>query len=470
MVGVEQFGDPKRIGLRIEWSTQDPTGDAEQRTLASAVLEVGSVPVWGTREAPFEWTWIELLEFLAEAWRFLVWEETYPEGLNPQRPALLEHEFERQRDEMSSRAAAALHEEVLSFYEHHDLSRALHGVSASPVLLVRMGELCVVSTQRKDMEVRFEVVIDLLGRIGDTIAKRLAGADDARSSGAVEAWSDRETASDEFVMAFGARLPPSHWAPLRNYLPDQRSAWPHNEFFVAARFAGSSLDSASFANLLNAIASIEKRPTPELDRLSEHAISCMTTDDRAFREGYQLARSMREILGGVSSAKPVDVVDVLTQLGVGIHDVNLETTELDAVAIFGPLHGPAILINKQGLHASARGGRRASLAHELCHLLVDRNDALPAAEVLLRGKGPRRPEQRANAFAAEFLVPSAEALDMTRSASPQTRADWITLVDKIAHSFGASQTVVVWQILNAHEAAGEAIALPAARWLKALVS
>jgi Zn-dependent peptidase ImmA (M78 family) len=177
---------------------------------------------------------------------------------------------------------------------------------------------------------------------------------------------------------------------------------------------------------------------------------------------------MRDILGGVVSTKQVDVEGVLSRLGVGIHDISLDTTELDAVAIFGPRHGPAILINEQGRHASAPVGRRASLAHELCHLLVDRKAALPAAEVLLRGKGPRRPEQRANAFAAEFLVPGSEVLNVTRNASPQTRADWVTIVDTIARSFGASHAVVGWQILNAHEAAGEAIPMPAAGWLQGM--
>src|ERR1019366_3575730 len=55
-------------------------------------------------------------------------------------------------------------------------------------------------------------------------------------------------------------------------------------------------------------------------------------------------------------------------------------------------------------------GARVTLAHELCHLLLDGRHALSAIEVL-KARMPAGVEQRAKSFAGEFLLPSHVAAE-----------------------------------------------------------
>jgi Zn-dependent peptidase ImmA (M78 family) len=60
--------------------------------------------------------------------------------------------------------------------------------------------------------------------------------------------------------------------------------------------------------------------------------------------------------------------------------IDLWTSDrIDAVACWGPRHGPAVLLNREGRHAHTERGARATLAHEICHLLIDRQGSLPLA-------------------------------------------------------------------------------------------
>ena len=88
------------------------------------------------------------------------------------------------------------------------------------------------------------------------------------------------------------------------------------------------------------------------------------------------------------------------------------------------------------------GGARFTLAHELCHLLLDTKGSLPVAEVL-GGSVPNAPEERANAFAAEFLLPeSAAGLAYTTSANVQDALNSLT------YKYGVTKTLAAWQILK----------------------
>jgi Zn-dependent peptidase ImmA (M78 family) len=116
---------------------------------------------------------------------------------------------------------------------------------------------------------------------------------------------------------------------------------------------------------------------------------------------------------------------------------------VDAAAIWGPHHGPAILLNQMPLsRASTPNGRRTALAHEVCHLLIDREGALPVAEVL-GGQVVKRIEQRANAFAAEWLLPRAAAADCLRASE-----DIIACGKALEKRYVVSRELVCHQIAN----------------------
>ncbi len=116
---------------------------------------------------------------------------------------------------------------------------------------------------------------------------------------------------------------------------------------------------------------------------------------------------------------------------------------IDAVAVWGDCHGPAVLLNiNPRPRASTTNGRRSTLAHEICHLLADRAHALPVAEVL-GGQAPRRTEQRANAFAAEGLLPREQVQRLCRAASNPLEA-----ASRREKTFQVSRTLTLHQINN----------------------
>lgn len=137
------------------------------------------------------------------------------------------------------------------------------------------------------------------------------------------------------------------------------------------------------------------------------------------------------------------VEDFLQQLGVVVDDLEIDSKLIDAVCAWGPEHGPVIFVNANGPHSAGFRGYRATLAHELCHLLIDRGGALPVGEIK-GGNVPREIEARANAFAAELLVPASAAgrLMATTKGTPAQA------LERVCNRYGASQAIVAWQTLN----------------------
>jgi Zn-dependent peptidase ImmA (M78 family) len=92
-------------------------------------------------------------------------------------------------------------------------------------------------------------------------------------------------------------------------------------------------------------------------------------------------------------------------LRVDVSKVDLSDEDVRAISVFGPTQKPHVFCNRHTRWGQSVEVERFTLAHELCHLLLDREwgGALAVAS------GPWAPlaiEQRANAFAAAFLMPS----------------------------------------------------------------
>jgi Zn-dependent peptidase ImmA (M78 family) len=129
--------------------------------------------------------------------------------------------------------------------------------------------------------------------------------------------------------------------------------------------------------------------------------------------------------------------------GVRVDEVKLQTDRIDAVACWGPNHGPLVVLNPQGTHAKNEAGRRATLAHELCHLLIDRHEALPLAEAAGGQVAPDL-EARARAFAAEFLAPRSASFERWSRGVGSLEAR----LKSLCRHFGVSAQLAAWQLLN----------------------
>ena len=159
-------------------------------------------------------------------------------------------------------------------------------------------------------------------------------------------------------------------------------------------------------------------------------------------QGRLLAEWLRGKHGIIAKDGLVYPEAILKKWNVKLTEIDLRSQNIDALCAWGPKHGPTVLINRNGRLSHFPTGRRSSLAHEICHLLVDRKGSLPVAEVF-GGEVPKVPEQRANAFGAELLLTRNAAL----MAYLKLR-DVEGALETIAKNYSVSFEVAAWQLLN----------------------
>jgi len=178
-----------------------------------------------------------------------------------------------------------------------------------------------------------------------------------------------------------------------------------------------------------------KRPVSEaIDGLVADA---PLPDDRPYVDGYARALALRDRLD--LGHEPVDMTSLLGRLGVAVADTELEDRSIRGVSFASPEHRPTILVNRKSRFGRQPWSRNAILAHELCHLIHDRERATRVA-IASGAWAPRAVEKRANAFAAMFLIPET-ALSVRGTAT-------FTDVRKTAERFGASYRAVAYHFLH----------------------
>jgi Zn-dependent peptidase ImmA (M78 family) len=161
-------------------------------------------------------------------------------------------------------------------------------------------------------------------------------------------------------------------------------------------------------------------------------------------QGYLLADEVLERLERQDQV-PVDIDSIAQDLGIHSEDLELSDANVRAISILGPFHKPTIFINTDYKDGTFDWVRRFSQAHELAHLLLDRDRGLRVSVA----SGPWAPlaiEQRANAFAAALLMPE----HLLRAALPtriQPKRAWDT-VDAIAKRFRVSRLAAIDRIYN----------------------
>ena len=188
-----------------------------------------------------------------------------------------------------------------------------------------------------------------------------------------------------------------------------------------------------------------------------HALVDTSDLNRPHQEGQFLAGWLRNHLGLETPGTEAKPDELLRKWNVSVTNIAV-SQEIEAISVWGKNHGPAILLNSQGLHNRSysqheglSGGSRATLAHEICHLLIDRRRTLPVAEVL-GGSTPLYVEQRANAFAAEFLVPRAWAKREHAAAADAEQA-----LDRISARYRVTNMLAARQLLNEANEFGTAL-------------
>ena len=431
------------LSFEIAWSADPAAVTAAELTRGALTARIGNYPVWGDTEGGFEWTWIELLEFLAGAWRYIAWEEGDPLGLGDPLPDL--RSAARARWELLPGAHRQSEEEELwAFESTHNLASAVQGAWLPDLWLLRRGNDCVISSHAKTAQEPISDALATLVEVASEIAGKLQGATDPRAVNAREAWLRRdEVSAEEFVSIATARDTEALAAIAGGQdvaaFFEIEQLGESTELLAAARMIGTALTEADTRALLNRIRKVKCRQTQTIDDLATLAReACEGT--APYEQGYSVAQWLRNHLGLVS--KKIDPETLLASWNVVVKELTLSGS-VDAVSCWGPQHGPAVFVNLRGQHAQHPWGRRATLAHEICHLLLDRRSALPLAEVL-GGRVPREIEARARAFAAELLLPR----DIAGTLLSAKVDDPKYLVRQVRSRFGVSQEIVCWQARN----------------------
>ena len=445
---VETFGEKGALLFEVQWSTESATTSADA-TRGPLRLWAHGRQVWpgNDLDEAFEWTWVELAEFLARSWRWLLWENGLPFELPGGSITQVHVDLNRRWGSFSMAAREVEEEELYSFEERHDLARALTGAVAPPVWLVREGNMCRVSTHDAAVLVPFRVVEEALQGFADAVISRLADVDE-RASAVREGWDTRaHTTTDQFV-SIATGLEDGVLSQLQGD-HDPASFWELgaddltvNELMAAARLA-AALPTPDTAQMLNAIRSASRQYTSLLDTLSTTALQQIPagTGWYPYDQGYFVADLLRAQIGAASQAA-VNPEELLRRWSVQIQEIKLSTDAVDAVASWGPRHGPVVIVNTAGAHNRSRRGLRATYAHEIAHLLLDRATALPLAEVM-GGRAVDSTEERARAFAAQLLLPKEEAGRALASTTNPAQT-----VRSLSARYGVSKEIVAWQARN----------------------
>jgi Zn-dependent peptidase ImmA (M78 family) len=404
---------------------------AENLARGDLVLRINDELIWFQQEEeddptlgdesrmPADWTWVDLLAHLAKNWSFLMYEELYPLDLHPETPLDLRKlaELRWHNTQLEEEQIFDEDDEVCAFERRHNLASGLKGIYLPSVYIVREGKLawvCVKDDHGNETVLkerfRFEVVREVLIGVANQIADHLANSTHPRSVKAVQAWINAQECALKHVISIRSGLNDIDLKAIEQFAANDPDFWElegrhdDSEILAAARLSPGSMGINERQEILARIKSVPYRETPVLDSLSDTCLATMPAHDRAkpFVGGYAAALWLRATLG-VKNGDIFEPKQWLEKWGVSLEYIEAHE-ELEALAFWGRKHGPAILINQNGTVNSKSTGQRATLAHEICHLLLDRKGSLPFADAI-GGNTPEWVEKRARAFAAELLLP-----------------------------------------------------------------
>lgn len=427
------------------------------------VLAFGNTiwPVANEPDHPLEIQLDDLFAYLVEFWKPLLLRQTYPLALSPFRPSLLGREAAKRWEDMRQEQIDEEAGEVEAFEEAHDLSRAFGGLFDLPSLwLVREGDRAICDTGRAINRVPFDAFRTALNETGDAIAAHLISVDADKWDLVVDAWRRRDIGNDVNLVSWSASVEPTVAETLirQHLIEPPRSvadaANDDDEMLIAARMAGA-LPTYQIAEILSVARRFDHHVAERLDKLSAAAIEHLRGlgPMKPFSEGEELAGFARQWLK-IGPSEYLDIFDITKCLGIEVLIDWVGPPTFDGLAIAGNRYGPGAFINANGSRIREKGaadltgnaGARVNLAHEFCHLLVDRGHPLGAVEVL-RSRMPATIESRARAFAGEFLLPADAAADMwDRAGSPTSRDELQSVLQELADRYGVSFSVAAWKL------------------------
>lgn len=434
-------------------------------TLTISIDDVAVWPVRGEDAARFEIQIDDLLAHLTDFWKPLILRQVYPVAVNPIRPSDLRREAERRWAELPPAIVEVEEDAISRFEEAHDLARAFAGLyGLPPFWVLRSGDHFILEASGAMWRLPFAHVCAALTSAGDWICDRLAHADGERWGAAVAAWRERSAGDAAGLLAWSTGLDHTLATTLiqEGALDAPRdfddAANDNDELRIAARMAGA-LPPDQVREIITLARQFDLRdalPLRELANACQEYIEAEHHRALPFQQGEAAARFARERLD-VPADGAVEVFKVAERLGVDVRHTFAEPPTLDGLAIWGSRFGPGVFLNESSGRILSRGtpnvidspGARVTLAHELCHLLLDGTHALSAIEVL-KARVPLTVEQRAKSFAGEFLLPTQVAGRHWQDAGrPTNRTELDMLMQNLISQYGVTRSVAAWKVEHA---------------------
>ena len=239
----------------------------------------------------------------------------------------------------------------------------------------------------------------------------------------------------------------------------ERQSLAGSDFAVAALLKGNAETLTAHARFAITEALSVARDVREVERLLGKTPIVPVTD---FREDddlrhpadggthRELAAQVRDRLGLPPVIGSI-VRDVADPLGIIVVRVPFRDLLVDAVSTWTPSSGAIIIINEDSSHGRGEYALRVTLAHEICHLLFDRNKMREVGSLgeLERPKHSVWPEEhesierRARAFQAEFIAPVDLVHAVWNDLGKPTGREAIVA---LSNHFGSGAVAMSWQL------------------------
>lgn len=451
--------------LNFDLLPLEARGRATTHALAIQIDDAVVWPVRGDDAARVEIQIDDLLAHLTEFWKPLMLRQVYPIDVSPIRPSYLRQKAESRWNELRFVDVQREEEAVANFEEAHDLSRAFAGVYGLPSFwIMRSSEHFALETAGMAWYLPLADVCSALVKIGDEICEILGKANCERWDAAITAWQQRYSGDPVSLLAWSVGLDDAvakklvQEGELRAPKDFDDAANDNDELRIAARMA-CALPTDQIRQVLKLARQFSVREAGRLRDLSDACLAHIAENHqraRPFEQGEAVARFVREKLEIVHHA-PVPVFAIAEELGVELRHMPSEPSTLMGLAIWGSQHGPGVFLNEAsrqilrniGQDVINSRGARVTLAHELCHLLLDGRHAISAIEVL-KAKTPLGFEQRAKSFAGEFLLPTQIASQHWHDAGrPRSHVELEALIHNLCDMYGVTLSVAAWKLEHA---------------------
>lgn len=427
----------------------------------TACIDADGSPTNGVR-----WYLLPLLEWLVDNWDPLLHETRFPVPVSGSSAA------ERLAKAASPRRhpapdSASWERSVWEFQARHALVTAREGGFFPNVVFQRAADEMEVSWDEADRpggrEVRFVQPVGVeqvpVGVFAEVMQQSVVEAADALQNRLTDArLSDlwRSTKSLRSVLPDRQEMRAAWMIGLGRSPGDTLKVWRQLEGkglvmprpTDAGLYSRATLPGVLFASLHASLTSDDVREALGLSnrvsamspRARELARHKRCPIDEPFVSGYDLASAARERLG--LGSEPVRMDQVLSDLAIPVASVSLSQPSIRGLSL---VHGDGsvIAVNKRSGYAKRTWSRSAVLAHELCHVLFDRNFGADLA-IASGPWAPRHLEQRANAFAVMFLMPEAGVAEVVQTSG----ADPLQWVQRVARLFGVSYRASIQHLFS----------------------